>query len=229
MFLFLRLLLAHFLGDTLLQPDEVYQQKMKGFYGVVIHVIIIFLTFVVFATPYLHYPATWAVLIFVGITHLIQDELKIRKFTSPKYNFIAFVIDQLFHVLFTTPILLFNFADQIPQKEGAVYFLYNSTNLVVICLGCVITVFLGAYLWEAYKISYVKSPILFDNILLKYGMFERFLILISVTFSLWPALLVPIIFRKSMRNLNLDKNAFAVNIVYASLVGFFLRNFLPIF
>ncbi|MCP4652997.1 MAG: DUF3307 domain-containing protein [Candidatus Omnitrophica bacterium] len=228
MFLFLRLLLAHFIGDTILQPDEVYRIKKSGFSGTVIHVCIIFATLFLFSFPFIKHPGMWFVLVFAGLTHLIQDEMKIRKFLNQKLNFVIFVLDQCLHVACLLPVFLFKFADEAPLLEGMIAQIYANDSLIIFSTGMIVSVFLGAYLWEAFKISYFKNPVLFKSYRIKYGMFERLIFSVSVLFSAWIFLPVPFVFRVINKRLGYS-GSLIFNIIYASLIGLFLRQILPIF
>ena len=227
MFLFLRLILGHFVGDTVLQPDEVYELKKTGLLGVLVHALVILASLTIFAIPYLKYPATWFVLIFAGVTHWVQDEIKLRHVQAKRANFIVFVVDQLIHILFLTPILLFEFAYKPIESSSPVIQLYNSNSLVIVAIGYTITIFLAAYMWEAFKFSYYKTPVLFNSFFIKYGMFERLLLLSGVLFSLWPLILIPLILRVVVKKLRFSSDL-AFNLIISVPMGLFLKGFLPL-
>jgi len=194
-FLFWHLVLAHFIGDTILQPDEVYEIKKERFAGVVLHAVIIFFTLALFAWPYLHLWQVWLVLILAAMTHLWQDEIKIRRQTPAKYNFLFFTADQFLHIFFLTPVLLVDTAYKPPVGSNMATVLYNHIYLIYTAIVFVLTVFLWAYLWESMKISWFKDYDHYDSQRIKYGMFERSLLLVAVIFQAWWFLLVPFIFR----------------------------------
>jgi hypothetical protein len=229
MFLLLRLILAHFIGDTVLQPDEVYELKKSGLHGVIVHVGVILGIFIIFSLPYLKYPAAWIILLFATFTHLVQDEIKLRHITSKRLNFPIFVIDQLIHILFLLPILLFGFAYNPVESQSMLLQLYNNDSLIIVAIGYVIVVFLATYIWEAFKISYFKNPVLFDSFLIKYGMFER-LILITATifYYLWPLLLIIALLRICVKRLRFSSDLI-FNLLFSVPVGLYLRGFFPLF
>lgn len=228
MFLFLRLILAHFVGDTILQPDEVYEIKKNSLWGVVLHALIIFSLLAGASHPYLKYPEMWLLLIFAGAEHLIQDEYKMRHEFPKKNNFFIFITDQLLHLVFLTPALIFMFSNQPAKGYGVLIELYNNTTLVIFSIGLVVSVFLGAYIWEAYKISYFRNPSLFDPNRIKYGMFERCVIVVSVAFSAWWFLMIPVVFRAADKQKRLTWSMI-FNMVLGGVTGLLLRDFLPIF
>lgn len=224
MFLFLRLVLAHLVGDTVFQPDEVYELKKSGLHGVILHAVVLFLSLILFSLPYLHHSALWIILIFAAVTHVVQDEIKLRYRFSKKLNFPFFVADQIIHVLFLCPVLFLKSAYYPVTPDIGFHQFYNSNSLIIIAIGYVISVFLGAYLWEAFKISYFKNPVLSNAFSIKYGMFERFVITTAVVFSLWFLALIPVLRILMRKKLYLWWDL-VFNIVISLLIGLFLRNF----
>ena len=226
MFLFLRLILGHFVGDFILQSDEVYAAKKKGFGGASIHYFIIFITLLAFSSPYLDFLGCWAVVTAATLIHLVQDEIKIRVRVPSKLNFVFFIFDQILHIIFLSPILLFKFAYIPPSADSIGALIYSNDFLVILLIGYIVSVFGGAYLWEAFKISYSRKPFSFDNYLLKYGMFERFIITTSFLHLYFLTFLfIPLLFRFLSKRLSFSGEAIA-NFFYASLIGLFVRQFL---
>ena len=156
MFLFLRLLLAHFIGDFFLQTKEVYKARRLGLWGASIHYLVVFLSLLAFSLPYLKYIGCWVAIIFATATHIVQDELKLKT-KSGRSSFIAFIIDQLLHIVFLSPILLFSFAYTPPGAHNTIAVLYNNTPLQLVLLGYIVSIFTGAYLWIAFTASYGKK------------------------------------------------------------------------
>jgi len=76
MFIFLRLLLAQFIGDFPLQFGSIYKLKCKGLKGVIPHVIIIAVMFILLSWPYLKLLDMWVFIAFVSMMHLFQDQAK---------------------------------------------------------------------------------------------------------------------------------------------------------
>jgi len=228
MFLFLRLVLAHFIGDTILQPDEVYEIKKGSFLGVVLHSLIICACMIAFAYPYLDYAPIWVIILFAVFMHLAQDELKMRMVVVPKRNFIFFIGDQLLHLAFLLPLLLVDEARYPVAKAGFWWELYNNNSFILFCIGFVVVIFLGAYVWESYKASYFRQPALSDKNRIKYGMFERCIVLISFTFCAWWFLLIPVVFRLLHKKTGFTWSV-VFNFISGGLAGWFLQGHLPIF
>ena len=91
------LLLAHFMGDFLLQTDWIARKK-ENFPVLLLHVAILFSLMVLFAGQIRN--ILWPYLLLIAATHLIQDRFKIVM-TSKKQTqrVLFFFIDQLVHVL----------------------------------------------------------------------------------------------------------------------------------
>lgn len=234
MFLLLRLILGHLTADFVLQPDEIYIAKKKSLRGASIHYLIIFLTFLFFCFPYLRFPGCWLVITFAVFTHIIQDEIKLRISISPKINFIAFVFDQIFHIACLCPILFFKFAYSSVSSVSMFARVYNNDSLIIFIITYIISLFTGIYLWEGLKISYLKKSCLLENTALfntyivKYGMFERFIITTSFLHAHFLLFLpLPFIFRILSKRLSFSLDL-VFNLLYASLLGLFLRQYLPI-
>jgi hypothetical protein len=91
---FLRLLIAHLIGDFLLQRKSwIIQKQEKGWKALVLylHVLIIGLLTYIFSGYYFNY---W-VPVFVMVTHLLTDIWK----STTNDNAKAFIVDQLIHLL----------------------------------------------------------------------------------------------------------------------------------
>lgn len=234
MFLFLKLLLAHFVGDFVLQFDEVYKVKQRGFHGALVHYFIIFFSFILFTAPFLNHWQIWLVVIINSIVHIIQDELKLRISSSSKGSFWGFIIDQLVHISFLSLILLFPFS-KIPGNGTVFMQVYNNDYLTIFLIGYIVSVYTGAYFWESFRFSYFKQPAMPNPAYIKYGMFERFVFTTASIMTcvpkeavLWLFLfLVPLIFRVSgRRNIKFGWD-FVFNFIYGLAVGIILRNFIP--
>ncbi|MFC1478533.1 DUF3307 domain-containing protein [Candidatus Margulisiibacteriota bacterium] len=96
---FLTLLFAHAISDYPFQTSPVYKFKIKSFWGIVLHVIIITLT-----TLAAIYAVGWefnlGILLFIGLLaglHIIEDKLKISVYRGN--DFFWYIIDQVIHIL----------------------------------------------------------------------------------------------------------------------------------
>lgn len=235
MFLLLRLILAHLVADFVLQPDEIYTAKKKSLRGASIHYLIIFLAFLFFCYPYLKFSGCWLVITFAVFTHVVQDEIKLRKSSSAKTNFFAFIFDQTIHIACLCPVLFFKFAYS-PVPYGTTFaVIYNNNSLVMLIIIYILSVLEGAYLWESFKFSYFKeprfrqNPVLFNTYVIKYGMFERFVITTSFLHPYFTAfLIIPFVFRMLSKRLGFSSDL-VFNLLYASVLGLFLKRYLTLF
>ena len=95
--IFIKLILAHLLGDFVLQPDSWVADKEKHtlkskflYFHVLVHVVLSFI--------FLWDLSLWWVAVLVGVSHFIIDAAKLS-FQSIKTKKSWFFIDQLLHVL----------------------------------------------------------------------------------------------------------------------------------
>lgn len=98
MFLFLRLILAHFLADFPLQPDIVYKLKIKNLWGQLLHAAIFTVCAIGLCWPFLGIKSIWGLFIFLGISHFVIDCLKVRYVDKGKVKLWSFLADQCLHI-----------------------------------------------------------------------------------------------------------------------------------
>lgn len=92
------MLLAHLLGDYMLQPDILVRWKYRSILGVIAHGGIVTLTGLVFVL--LLAPEWWPYALLIGVTHTIIDVLR-AQLLRPKrtsWELIWLLLDQLAHV-----------------------------------------------------------------------------------------------------------------------------------
>ena len=143
MFLFLRLILAHFLADFPLQPSLIYKFKLRSFWGQALHAAIFTICSIVLCWPFLRIKALWILIVFLGTSHLLIDCLKVRYFNTEKYKVGTFLADQALHiatisVIFLTNLKRLSFSPQIPFLVGR---LYANDILIILLIICLIVVF----------------------------------------------------------------------------------------
>ncbi|HMU07029.1 MAG TPA: DUF3307 domain-containing protein [Kaistella sp.] len=95
--IFIPLILAHLLGDFLLQPNswvaDKEQKKGKGkflYFHVLIHIALVFI--------FLWNIQLWWIVLIIGITHFLIDWAKLQ-FQTPKTKRTWFFVDQLLHIV----------------------------------------------------------------------------------------------------------------------------------
>lgn len=95
---FLKLLLAHFIGDFVLQPKKWVQKRQENIGYLLLHIAIHVGLLLLLFLPELS--QHWQIVLFVGCAHLLIDSGKIyfeKKF--PRHTFLLFVADQTAHLL----------------------------------------------------------------------------------------------------------------------------------
>ncbi|NGF56577.1 DUF3307 domain-containing protein [Parapedobacter sp. SGR-10] len=117
--LFLKLLLAHIIGDFVLQTKAlVVKRKENAFYlllHVLIHVALVCLVF------WQDIYSDWPYIAFIGLAHLAIDSLKIigeKKW--PSRPALLFVTDQLLHILVLLAVVAYRYG--IPQYDADIWF-----------------------------------------------------------------------------------------------------------
>ncbi len=175
MFLFLRLLLAHLIGDFPLQFNTIYAWKLQGLKKAVPHALIVWLCFVAFSWPYLARPEMWLFIVFLGATHLVQDRLKIR--LGNRFSFFAYIADQLSHVGLIACLFLTDLKDLVPPdpRGNPLVALYCDNRLALYCIALVAATYNGYFTIRCFKDAYLERA-KYNGCEKWFGMLERGLI-----------------------------------------------------
>ncbi|MCK4882735.1 MAG: DUF3307 domain-containing protein [Candidatus Omnitrophica bacterium] len=214
MFLYIRLILAHFIGDFPLQFDKLYALKFKHVNGVFLHTLIIYGCLLLFSWPYLGEPAIWIFLTLIAATHFVQDWAKIRFTRKSKHNFFFFVLDQILHVSLLAILFFTDLKNGQPplNNNGNIFItLYNSNFICLYLTVALISSYMGYYIIALFKKDFLKieQPIVgFEK---GYGFFERFVITSALLAEHLSPLLIlftlafrPILLRTMKKKLNLS-------------------------
>jgi len=156
MFIFVRLLLAHFIADFPLQTKRFYQFKLRGVEGSFVHSAIFAVLAAVMLYPCWRAPLFWDFLLFLWLVHGLQDWIKLA--TAERLgvdNMYTFLADQLLHIgfmaiVFATPLARF----ESPAYMSAIGMLYANNQVILAITGYVVVVFAGAVV-----VSYIKKMI----------------------------------------------------------------------
>ena len=91
----LAMLLAHLVGDYILQWDALAAWKSRHLTGVLVHGSVVFLATWLFSLPF--DPTWWRGVVFIGISHILIDglQLYVRPAITP---LLRFTLDQVAHV-----------------------------------------------------------------------------------------------------------------------------------
>jgi hypothetical protein len=233
MFIFIRLLLAHFIADFPLQFNKIFEFKRKGLMGGIPHALVVAMTFTVFSWPYLNIPGIWILIYFFSLVHLFQDTIKL-KYGNLKYSFWFYLLDQLFHIATIATILLLKLKDLPPPKENGhpLVIIYNSDLLMLYLIAIIVATYNGLYLIRSFKVSFFGRSGTYSNFEKWFGMLERTLIVSIFAlgcqfFALLPFLLLlrPLIFFIGKRRIRMRKNfislqEFSFSWIIATAAGF---------
>ena len=230
LFLFLRCLLAHFIGDFPFQTNEIYRLKNLSLWGQFLHSQIVALTILALGWPYLGDLRFWWYAGFIAVTHGVQDQFKVVHLNRRMGQFWPLLIDQGIHVLLIAIVLLIPFG---PPPQASLHPLlrwYWNDRLVILATGLIASSFMGLYVLDAFRVSHFSqsqrfpSPGVRDRFNANYGLLERTLITAAMVFCpvgyvAAPLLLLP---RLCIKRLRFVVDAL-LNLWYAGCIGFLLR------
>lgn len=147
MFIYLRLLLAHFIGDYPLQTGKVYNLKSKGLLGTMLHAGVITLCLGILLWPYISTPGVKTFIVVIGSLHLIQDWIKVSLLKNID-NVWIYLADQALHVLTSALVFLTPLKDLKPlnPNQGWGIALYNNNFLISYLIAVLVATYLVFYL-----------------------------------------------------------------------------------
>lgn len=189
MFLFLRMVLAHFIADYPLQSDKVYCFKIRSFKGQVCHAFIHAATFALFLIPFWQEPLVWIYLGWITLSHLAFDVAKVKLIDKTNLNpLFTYTVDQVLHILAASAVFLFPFSKSIPEPSGSPLFSWYWNNTVVVFLiGLLFATYFTTYFLACWSSCYKKlehDDGYFITPLQKYyGILERGAVLTLVAFG----------------------------------------------
>ncbi len=199
MFLFLRLLLAHFIGDFPLQFRLVYSAKVKNIRGKAIHAGIVTATMIPFSYPYWKEPTLWILLAIIGVTHFFQDWAKliiVHRLKNPN-NFFVFLADQILHIATLGVIWLTPLALQTPQAIGSSFLenLYFNPIFILALTVVISSGFAGTFTIATFKATFLPQKLAtsyLEPLERIYGVIERSLMMLLMIWSYYTVILLPL-------------------------------------
>ncbi len=218
MFIFGRLLLAHFIADFPLQTTQIYEAKAKSLRGKVIHAAIHGATFALFLFPFLDRLSTWLLICLISLVHIPVDWFKVYltgKFHG-LYNVYTFLMDQSLHILtltlvFLTPLGMIR--ESGIEATNTLMRLYLNNRLVAFLI-----IYLAATWGGAFFICTLEKTMRgskeFSRAEKWHGIIERsFFLLLPLAGYLWSLLAVlPLLLRPLIANRLEKANVTAGNI-----------------
>jgi len=214
MFIFIRLILAHLIGDFLLQFDLVHALKVKSPKGLLLHVGIVLGCLLIFCTPYFDQPVTWLFLSYIGLTHYIQDWAKIKFTSQSKHQLFFFCLDQIVHIAFIATLFWTSLRniDPLANPNNNLFLdLYNNNTIILYFITAITASYAGHYMIILFKKDYLNIDRPYSVLEKWYGFIERIFV-VSVFFlgNPWPILIPiilvirPILYRAMMDKLSLS-------------------------
>lgn len=185
------MILAHLVGDFILQTDRLAYWKSQELRGVLVHGLIVSGITAMFALPF--QPFWWQGVLFIGMTHTAVDAAQ-WYFKPRMAPLLRFFLDQFLHFLFMFLALAagdyLNLAvqDSVPLTRGQLILLYALGYAFLTMPTWVLLKFVGA------AVVNKSAPVFPDSFNKWAGIAERVLILTFVLtgqFLLVPLLAVP--------------------------------------
>jgi hypothetical protein len=198
MFVLQKLILAHLIADFVLQFEELYQLKLSGRLGHVIHASFHGLVCLLLLWPYLTDPSVWLAVAGITALHLLQDLWKYARMGNRRTFFALFVWDQLVHLACLALVLPLPFSRQalgFPDSP-ALDRLYREPAVTILGIAFLATTFAGSYLLHALRTSALpdsRPDHFITSSEMAHGFAERLLIVGALLFAPgpWALVLVP--------------------------------------
>ncbi len=157
MFLFLKLVLAHLIGDFILQFEELYRLKVRSKWGHFFHAAIHAVMSLLLAFPYLSNPIVPVYLIALAVIHHFQDLIKYSiQARHPKQIFWCFTVDQIVHFLWIATCLLFPFSYEVKGFDNCSVLnqIYTDNTVTLVTIAFITSIFKGTYFLHALRRSF---------------------------------------------------------------------------
>ena len=234
MFFFLKLYLAHLIGDFVIQFDEIYQLKLKSLWGQFFHALIHAAVSLLLLLPYLINPGVWIFIFFIVDIHLFQDTVKYKLIKNKKLHFPVFIIDQVLHLLWIAAIIFIPVHWPSAGFSNKIHFssFYFENRWTIYLIGWITATMAGSYILNSFSLSYLKDHRK-DRFIsaqeLVYGFLERSIVAGTILFCPYPAawLLTPATGLGRLAFPKLKSRAeFILSFIYAFGVGIFFRRLL---
>ncbi len=227
MFLFLRLVLAHFIGDFPLQVDEISRKKREGASGHLLHGLVVGLTYFVCALPFLHHGSLLLLIVSFTLFHVLLDWLKSKVDRNNPPNFWLFCLDQGLHVGILSVVLFFDYSWNVPAVSDTLWGeWYGSDRIVMMAIGYLVSTFAGTYVLYSFTNTFFTRlrPATVPRSL-NYGLLERGWVMTLFCFfaPVWYPLVIVPFFARLIRPQEHRVYQWLLNSVFAAGIGLVLR------
>jgi len=157
--------------------------------------------------PYLHLPAMWGFLLFVGITHYLQDWAKIRFTKNAERTLLFYLLDQCLHA-FVISLVLFTGLVNLnpPLVQNGFMNIYNNNTIMLYFVAVLFASYNGQFMILLFKQDYCNIQTNYTDFEKWYGMIERtiivtlFLTKVSIVSAVLSTLFI-VIFRLILRRI----------------------------
>ncbi len=179
--LFLKLLLAHIIGDFVLQTKTLVLRRRENVFYLLLHVLVhVALVCLVF---WQEVSNDWQYIAFIGLAHLAVDSLKIiGERIWPSRPALLFVTDQLLHVLVILAVVLHRYG--MPQYDADIWFSAKTLAYIIALLltAVVSPIFLRVFFskWKQEQTFYLKKDETLLDAGLWIGIMERLIIVLFI-------------------------------------------------
>ncbi len=197
MFVFWRLLLAHFIADFPVQTNNIYVLKTKYPWGSFLHSGIFVIIGALLLWPFWGRPDLWFFLLFLFMSHGFQDLLKIiynRK--NSRDTVWLFLLDQVLHIAFISMVFLLPISLVKYTVNQTAWLYWYSQDRLIIYLTFLVGIGFGGSILIPYVEKMVKHlpqveiPPQFKY----YGILERILIIALVSTPGYWYIFTPLVF-----------------------------------
>jgi hypothetical protein len=197
MFIFWRLLLAHFIADFPIQTNKIYFLKTKYPWGSFLHSGIFIIVSALLLWPLWNRLDFWLFLLFLFVSHGIQDLLKIIYNRQNSHDTIwLFLIDQVLHILFISTVFLLPISVMKYTVDQSSWYHWYSQDKSIIFLTFLVGIGFGGSILIPYIEKLVKHlprveiPPKFKY----YGVLERILVIALVSAPGYWYVFTPLVF-----------------------------------
>lgn len=227
MFIFWRLLLAHFVADFPLQLDSIYRLKTKYVWGSFVHSGVFILLAALFLWPLWAVVDFWLFLVFLFISHGLQDFSKIlytRKNNRDTVWF--FLFDQFLHIVFISVVLWFPFSVRnFAVAKSSLLYLYFQDGVIMYLVFAVAVGFGGSiFIPYVEKLVQRQEAVEIPPKYKYFGVFERILVVSLVASPGYYFFFTPVVFLiRYFSREKYSRISIIVSIAVAAVFGLALR------
>lgn len=230
MFIFWRLLLAHFIADFPIQTDKIYLLKTKYPWGSFFHSGIFIIVSILLLWPLWGQPDFWFFLLFLFLSHGFQDWLKIIYNRQASHDTVwLFLFDQILHIVFISTVLLLPLSIINYSSGWSGWFYWYGQDKMIIYLVFLISIGFGGAILVPYVEKMVKHlPQVEIPPKYKYqGVLERMLIVVLISIPGYWYIFTPGVFLvRYFSRENYSTVSVVVSVLGAVAGGILLRSIL---